>query len=188
MSTSCWLLPWYYYCDVRLYYCDIRTTFISDNSTIWWNNSISQKTCNRKYTWLPFLVLPPSGYSIWGTEYCTSVNMWSCSLGNVSSTGVIYCDDTFTEVCGYPGSTLTPTHEFSQNQLPTNHVLLINMRLQWGQRQPRESLRINDPLKFTMKLQGEGSPWGFPNQHWDVAGCQNRKAVLRVYTHFGCGI
>ncbi len=68
MYTSCWLLPWYYYCDVRLYYCDIRTTFISDNSTIWWNNSITQKMCNMKYTWLPFLVLPPSGYSIWGTE------------------------------------------------------------------------------------------------------------------------
>ncbi len=68
MYTSCWLLPWYYYCDVRLYYCDIRTTFISDNSTIWWNNIITQKACNRKYTWLPFLVLHPSGYSIWGTE------------------------------------------------------------------------------------------------------------------------
>ncbi len=70
MYTSCWLLPWYYYCDVRLYYCDIRTTFISDNSLIWWNNSITQKTCNRKYTWLPFLVLAHSGYSIWGTENC----------------------------------------------------------------------------------------------------------------------
>ncbi len=39
----------------------IRTTFIS-------HNSITQKTCNRKYTWLPFLILPPSGFSIWGTE------------------------------------------------------------------------------------------------------------------------
>ncbi len=29
---------------------------------------ITQKTCNRKYTWLHFLLLPPSGYSIWGTE------------------------------------------------------------------------------------------------------------------------
>ncbi len=34
------------------------------------NNSITQKTYNRKYTWLPFLLLPPSGYSIWGTENC----------------------------------------------------------------------------------------------------------------------
>ncbi len=25
MLTSCWQLPWYYYCDVRQYYCDIRT-------------------------------------------------------------------------------------------------------------------------------------------------------------------
>ncbi len=39
----------------------IRTTFISNNST-------TQKTCNRKYTWLPFLLLPPSRYSIRGTE------------------------------------------------------------------------------------------------------------------------
>ncbi len=30
-----------------------------NNSTIWQNNSISQKTCNRKYTWLPVLLLPP---------------------------------------------------------------------------------------------------------------------------------
>ncbi len=29
---------------------------------------LPRKTCNRKYTWLPFLLLPPSGYSIWGTE------------------------------------------------------------------------------------------------------------------------
>ncbi len=45
-----------------------RTTFISNNSTIWQNNSITQKTGNRKYAWLPFLLLPPSGYSILGTE------------------------------------------------------------------------------------------------------------------------
>ncbi len=43
------------------YHGSIRTTFIS-------NNGITQKTCNMKYTWLPFLLLPPSGYSIWGTE------------------------------------------------------------------------------------------------------------------------
>ncbi len=46
----------------------IRTTFISNNSTIWQNNSITQKTCNRKYTWLHILLLPTSGYSIWDTE------------------------------------------------------------------------------------------------------------------------
>ncbi len=68
-TISCWL-PWYYYCDVRLYYCDIRTTFISDNSTIWQNNSIPQNICNRKYTRQSFLLLPPIGYSIWGSENC----------------------------------------------------------------------------------------------------------------------
>ncbi len=46
-----------------------RTTFISNNSTIWQNNSITQKTCNWKYTWLPFLLLFPSVYSIRGTMY-----------------------------------------------------------------------------------------------------------------------
>ncbi len=39
----------------------IRTTSILNNST-------TKKTCNRTYTWLPLLLLPPSGYSIWGTE------------------------------------------------------------------------------------------------------------------------
>ncbi len=39
----------------------IRSTFIS-------NNNITQRTYNRKYTWLPFMLLSPSGYSIWGTE------------------------------------------------------------------------------------------------------------------------
>ncbi len=39
----------------------IRTTFISNNSTIWQSNNITQKTCNRKYTWLPFLLVPPGG-------------------------------------------------------------------------------------------------------------------------------
>ncbi len=74
-------MPWYYYCDIRLYYCDIITTFISDNSTIWQNNSITQKTGNRKYTWLPFLQLPPSGYSIRGTENCQWDSLpWSSLL------------------------------------------------------------------------------------------------------------
>ncbi len=40
------------------------------NSTIWQNNCITQKTCNRKYTWLPLLLLLPSGYYVWGTENC----------------------------------------------------------------------------------------------------------------------
>ncbi len=40
------------------YHDNIRT-FISNNSTIWQNNSITQKTCNTKYTSLPFLLLPP---------------------------------------------------------------------------------------------------------------------------------
>ncbi len=45
------------------------------HSTIWQNNSISQKTCNRKYTWLPVLLLPPGGHSIWGTENCLSLSI-----------------------------------------------------------------------------------------------------------------
>ncbi len=53
-----------------LWHGSIWKTFISNNSTIWQNNSITQKTCNRKYTWLHVLLLPPSGYSIWGTENC----------------------------------------------------------------------------------------------------------------------
>ncbi len=52
------LLLW---CQIVLHmYCDIRT-FISDNSTIWQNNSITQKTCNRKYRWLPFCYCPLVG-------------------------------------------------------------------------------------------------------------------------------
>ncbi len=43
------------------HYGSIRITFISYNST-------PQKTCNRKYTWLPFTLLPLSGYPIRGTE------------------------------------------------------------------------------------------------------------------------
>ncbi len=46
----------------------IRTTFVSKNNTIWQNNSITQKICNMKYTWLQVLLLPPSGYSIRGTD------------------------------------------------------------------------------------------------------------------------
>ncbi len=45
-----------------------RTTFILKNSTIWQHYSNTPKTCTRKYTWLPFLLLPPSGYSCWDTE------------------------------------------------------------------------------------------------------------------------
>ncbi len=76
------IVPWYYYCDVRLHYCDITTTFISDNSTIWQNNNITQKACNRKYTWLPFLLLPPSGYSIWGTEHCILPSPFKVTYNN----------------------------------------------------------------------------------------------------------
>ncbi len=77
MYTSCW-----YICHCTTiatsdctivtsdHHSSIRTTFISNNSTIWQNNSITQKPCNRKYTWLPFLILPPCGHSIWGTENC----------------------------------------------------------------------------------------------------------------------
>ncbi len=36
--------------------------------TTWQNISITQKTYNRKYTWLPFWLLTPGGYSIQGTE------------------------------------------------------------------------------------------------------------------------
>ncbi len=51
----------------------IRTTFIS-------NNNITQKTCNKKYTWLPFLLLPPSGCSIWGSENCCLYRVFSAEI------------------------------------------------------------------------------------------------------------
>ncbi len=38
----------------------------SHNSTIWSHNSSAMTTINRKYRWLPFLLLSSSGYSIWG--------------------------------------------------------------------------------------------------------------------------
>ncbi len=38
------------------------------NSTIWCHYSSTMSTITRKYTWLPFVLLSPSGYSIWGTE------------------------------------------------------------------------------------------------------------------------
>ncbi len=41
------------------------------NSTIWHHNSSTMPTIKRKNTWLPLLLLPPSGYSIWGTENWT---------------------------------------------------------------------------------------------------------------------
>ncbi len=58
-------------------YCTIVTsghhgnirTFTSNNNL----NSITQTTCNMTYTWLPVLLLPPSGYSIQGTENCIFV-------------------------------------------------------------------------------------------------------------------
>ncbi len=64
----------------------VRTTFVSNNSIILQNNSITQNTCNGKYTWLPFLLLPPSGYSIWGTENCKpETPSVPCPLSNVIS-------------------------------------------------------------------------------------------------------
>ncbi len=45
-----------------------QVTMVASEQHLWQNNSITQKTCNRKYTWLPFLLLPPRGYSIRGTE------------------------------------------------------------------------------------------------------------------------
>ncbi len=42
--------------------------FWCHNNTIWHHNSSTMATINRKYTWLLVLLLPPSGYSIWGTE------------------------------------------------------------------------------------------------------------------------
>ncbi len=48
----------------------------------------TQKTCNRKYTWLPFLLLSPSEYSIWGTENYTG-QVYSLS----KTTNMISTDD-----------------------------------------------------------------------------------------------
>ncbi len=46
------------------------------NSTIWCHNSSTMATINRKYTWLHFLLLHPSGYSVWGTEnYFMSISL-----------------------------------------------------------------------------------------------------------------
>ncbi len=40
------------------------------NSTIWCHNSCTMATINRKYTWLHFMLLSPSGYSVWGSKIC----------------------------------------------------------------------------------------------------------------------
>ncbi len=55
------------------------------NNTIWRHNSSTMATINRKYTWLPFLLLPPSWYSSWGTEnylhsFCTKCVRLECSF------------------------------------------------------------------------------------------------------------
>ncbi len=67
-------------CWVILLFCQIVLLFdinvflmlpwwpVHHNSTIWCHNSSTIAIINRKYTWLHFLLLPPSGYSIWGTE------------------------------------------------------------------------------------------------------------------------
>ncbi len=56
----------------------IRTKYVS-------NSSITQKTCNSKYIWLPFLILPPSGYSIWCAENYLSFasSYWICNERNM---------------------------------------------------------------------------------------------------------
>ncbi len=45
-----------------------QVTMVVTEKTFIANNSITQKTINRKYTSLLFLLLPPIGYSIWRTE------------------------------------------------------------------------------------------------------------------------
>ncbi len=40
-------------------------------------------TCNRKYTWLPFLLLPPSGYSIQGSENCDCIVKSTCNVDEI---------------------------------------------------------------------------------------------------------
>ncbi len=54
-------------------------TMVASEYHFWENNSITQKTWNRKYTWLPFLLLPPSVYSIWGTK--NESNKYSSYIG-----------------------------------------------------------------------------------------------------------
>ncbi len=65
-------IVWYKCSDVMMIWCH--------NSTIWHHNSRTMATINRKYAWLPFLLLPPSGYSIWGTEnfhlLCDCMHTW----------------------------------------------------------------------------------------------------------------
>ncbi len=49
------------------YKCRSDATVVTwcHNSTIWCHNSSTMANINRKYTWLPFLLLPPSVYFIW---------------------------------------------------------------------------------------------------------------------------
>ncbi len=57
------------------------------NSTIWSHNSSTIAINNRMYTWLPFLLLPPSGYSVWGTENFTSqMEFYRCSVNTTIET------------------------------------------------------------------------------------------------------
>ncbi len=58
--------------DIVWYKCFSDVTMVTwcHISTIWHHNSSIMEPVNRKYTWLHFLLLHPSGYSIWGTMNC----------------------------------------------------------------------------------------------------------------------
>ncbi len=65
---------------VLLLWCQIvllwhQVNMVASEQHLWQNNRITQKTCNRKYTWLHFLLQLPSGYSIRGTENCLPVSL-----------------------------------------------------------------------------------------------------------------
>ncbi len=56
-------------CTIVWYKCSDATIVTwCHNSTIWCHNSSTMAIINRKYTWLHFLLLPHSGYCIWGNE------------------------------------------------------------------------------------------------------------------------
>ncbi len=102
------------------------------NSTIWRQNSITITTINRKYTWLPFLLLPPSGYSIWDTEnYGDPKTWWNLSHWNTKLTTV------FSLVNAYPHL----YKKYSKNwaalkrtafSTPYNYVVFQKILAVWG--------------------------------------------------------
>ncbi len=85
---------------VLLLWCQIvllwhQVTIVTSEQHLWQNKSITQKTCNRKYTWLPFMLVPPSEYSIWGTEnwrnnHSKSYTLFSPPFSDISSIHNIY--------------------------------------------------------------------------------------------------